>query len=539
MGYTGGVRPRLPLILAFVLPVLAGVAASWPLLRQGGTHHALSAWGDSHVWVMAQVADALAAGEWPDPTGAAGFPELRRFRPIGGPLLLVGAALVAAVGPLWTAALLPALSLGASGLAVAVALRALVPGLGAGAAAALGVCFALSPPVLGLLATGELPALQLWALALGFHAGAHARDTGRLAPLGVAGLVAGLTHPGLALALPLGLPLLWLGAGAPWRRLPASLLVLGVGLAPAALLFAPAAAGGAESLFTPARPAEVLPTRLPWPPPVAPLDALLWPTGRPPGSPHEPVHTVWLGPLWLVAAAGLRRGGRAGPAFVALGVLLALGPALAWGDRWAFGGARVWLPLAGLEALGFPTRHSALTYRYAVVALWGLVLLLGTAAAGAGPRVRAGLWALALTQGLAGAWAAGPFPRPVERLPAAALPPGDDGAVLELPVQGPTSAWFGQGALLRAAVHGRPTTALPRTTTRADGPVAALLRGAAASPTPGAALRRAGLRFVVLPDALRPFLGATEAALVRGLGPPTDASGGAAVWDLGPPGAAQ
>jgi len=539
VGYTGGVRPRLPLLLAFVLPVLAGVGATWPLLRHGGTHHALSAWGDSHVWVMAQVADALATGEWPDPTGAAGFPEVRRFRPIGGPLLLVGAALVVGVRPLWTAAVLPALSLGLSGLAVAVALRALVPGLGAGPAAALGVCFALSPPALGLFATGELPALQLWTLALGFQAGARARDTGRLGLLGLAGLVAGLTHPGLALVLPLGLPLLWLGAGAPWRRLPAALLVLGLGLAPAALLFAPAAAGGAESLFTPARPAEVLPTRLPWPPPVAPVDALFWPTGRRSGSPHEPVHTVWFGPLWLAAAACLRRGGRAGPAFVALGALLALGPALAWGDRWAFGGARIWLPLAGLEALGFPTRHSALTYRYAVVAVWGLVLLLATAAAGAGPRVRAGLWAFALVQALAGVWSAGPFPRPVAPLPAAALPPGDDGAVLELPVQGPTSAWFGQAALLRAAAHRRPTTALPRTTTRTDGPLAAVLRGAAASPRPGAALRVAGLRFVVLPDALRPFLSATEAALVRGLGAPTDTAGGAAVWDLGPPGPAQ
>ena len=39
---------------------------------------------------------------------------------------------------------------------------------------------------------------------------------------------------------------------------------------------------------------------------------------------------------------------------------------------------------------------------------------------------------------------------------------GPDGAVLELPIQGPTDAWFGQSALLRAVIHGRPTSALPR-----------------------------------------------------------------------------
>ena len=534
MGYTERVRPGLPLLLAFALPTLAGVLASWPLALHAGTHHAPSAWGDSHVWVLAQVAEAFAAGEWPDPTSAAGFPEVRRFRPIGGPLLLVGAALVAAVGPLWAGAVLPAVSLGASGLAVAVAVRALVPGLAPGPAAALGVAFALSPPVLGLFATGELPALQLWTLALAFHAAGAMRDGGPPWALAGAGLVAGLTHPGLALALPLAVPLLWLGAGAPWRRLPVALLALGLGLAPAALAFAPAAAGGADSLFTPARPSPLLPAALPWPPPVAPLDALFWPSIRPPGSPREPVHTVWLGPLVLVGAALLPRGGRVGPALALLGGMLALGPALAWGDRWSVGGHRVWLPLAGLEALGFPTRHSALTYRYAVVALWGLVLLVGTAARAAGPRARAAVWALALAQALAGAWAAGPFPRAIAPLAAADLPPGTDGAVLELPVQGPTSAWFGQAALLRAAAHGRPTTALPRTTTRRDGPLQAALRGAAASPDPAAALRRAGVRFVVLPADLAPFLDATEAALVRGLGSPAPGGGGAQVWDLGP-----
>ena len=194
--------------------------------------------------------------------------------------------------------------------------------------------------------------------------------------------------------------------------------------------------------------------------------------------------------------------------------------------------------MALLELVGWPTRRGGLYFRYSVVAALGAVLLVGTVAKDT-RRWVLGLWGLCLLNVGQAVVSSGPlWPRPSAPIKGAGLLAqlaGTDGAVLELPLQGPTDAHLGQAALLRAVVHRRPTTALPRSVVQPDDPTHRLWRDATRGSDPAgaqASLREAGIRLVVLPLELDAHVQPPLSRLETLLGPPATAEG-LWVWDLG------
>lgn len=539
--------------------VVLGVCCAlwWPVPLHLSTHRALTAFGDSHVWVFERIHDALVAGGLPADGCAAGYPQTRTMRAIGWAAALAYLPLRAVAAPLAAANLVQLASLPLSAVAAMALVRRWTEAP-PWTAAALGACWALCPTLLGTFATAEISNTQAWILPL-FLLVAHESQAapgrrarlGATAAAGAVGLAAALTSPYYALALPLlagGLVLL-VALHERRAKIENGLLIVVLGLCqlPAAAYYSPAAAGGGASMFRPARRAVALLPTLPHPPPVAQLDQLLVDTVAGPGSPFETVHAVSTGlALAGLAAVGLwrrRAGWGAGLALALGGLLMCLGPALyAGGALLTVGGRPLVLPFYALEQLGWPTAQGGLYYRYAVVMVLGAVIL----AAGAlrGRRGTAVAWlalGLQLAQGLA---ETGPlWPRPVAPLVApedaaalAALRGTDGGAVLDLPLQGPTDAHFGQAALLRAVVHGRPTTALPRGNLRPEDPARGRLRRAMGAPDVAAAhalLRAAGYAAVVLPAELARFSAPPRDELEAALGPPTH-DGGLVIWSLGP-----
>ena len=194
--------------------------------------------------------------------------------------------------------------------------------------------------------------------------------------------------------------------------------------------------------------------------------------------------------------------------------------------------------MAALEALGWPTRQGGLYFRYTVIAELGLVLLAALALA----RHRAAQWlalGVLVLHVAEGVHASGPWTTRARTTVAARAVmerlEGSDGAVLELPLQGPTDGWFGQAGLLRAVFHGRPTTSLPRGVKDRLHPTRVLVDRAFRSTRPETVrvlLREAGYRLIVLPDDLVPHTDPPMSRLQRMLGEPLHADG-AYVWDLG------
>lgn len=541
-------RPLLPwLACGLVVLVVCGVLW-WPVPLHLGSQRPLTAFGDSHVWVFERIHTSLLAGGLPADGCLAGYPQTRTMRAIGWVPALAALPLRAVLGPLGAANLVQLLSLPVSGV-VAMALVRRWTGAAPWVAAALGASWALCPTLLGTFATAEISNTQGWLLPGFLLVADRAREDARWL-LGVAalGAAAAFTSPYYALALPFFAGAL-AAAGVVRQRggvLKNGLVVavLGVSQAPAALYYSPAAAGGGASMFRPARRAVALLPELPHPPPVAQLDQLVVDTVVGPGSPYETVHAVSLGlALAALALAGLwRRGpgwGR-GLALLVGGALMALGPALyAAGGLLTLGERPLVLPFYALEQLGWPTAQGGLYYRYAVVMVLGAVVLAGGVLRGrAGVVVAWGSLVLQVGQGIV---ETGPL-WPREAAPIAdreallALRGDDGGAVLDLPLQGPTDAQFGQAALLRAVVHGRPTTALPRGNLRPEDPARGRLRRALGAASPEDArelLREAGFAAVVLPAELARFSEPGPAELEAALGPPSHA-GALLIWELGP-----
>lgn len=553
------VGPRLEPSVAVAAGVLCGIVVvglCWPMPLHPATSHLLTAFGDSHVWVFDQLVQQLLDGELSERACAAGYPTARTMRAIGLAPLLVFAPLRALVGALAAANLVQMLALPLSAALAALWIRR-VTGAPPGVSALLGAAWGLSPTLLGTFATLEISNTQAWllpALLLALEAAWTSRGAVVLVPL--LGALTAFTSPYYALAL----PFLYAGAAVGALReggrvvLPRVLIVgllLAASLALARGWYAPGVSGGGDSIFSPAQRAPTRLGPLPVPAPVASLDSLLFGGGPAAGSVYETVHHSYLGLLLVLAGLAGARFGRGpgrglGFALTVGGALLAMGPLLALQGRYvSVAGRPLALPVYLLEALQYPTVHGGLYYRYAVLASLGLCL---QAARLFAALPRSALWAglFALLQVGDALRATGPrWPRPSEEVPDLALlerladdpaTEGDDGAVLELPLPGPTDGQLGQAGLLRAVILRRPTTALPRAVLQRAHPLQAALDAAvgAADPTDAAApLRALGFRFVVLPAELRAYTHPDEAALRRGLGPPTH-EGALLLWDLGP-----
>lgn len=558
---------RLPPLAAALAPLLLVLALTWPLALHLGQWHMVTAWGDSHVWILDWSFRHLARGEpqalWGQ-TAEAGFPTARDLRGLGGAALLLYAPLRLLLSPLAAGTLAHLLVFPLTGLVSYGALRRLTatePWTAAAAASA----FAVGPTVLSTLGMGEISNTQAWVLPAFLWVAAQVaplepdrRPRWVLAPLAaLVGLLGGLSSPYYTLALPL-IGLGWGLASLARRRLWAPLalgLCLGLGMLPVAAFYGGGAAGGTDSLVNPApRALRGAPggQALPHPPPVATPEALVWPARPATLSPYEATHQSYLGlPLLLAAALLARRRARGralGLALLAGGVLLALGPWLAAGGRYlAVAGQAVPLPVLLLEALRYPTREGGLYFRYAVVGELGLALLL--AAGLAGRRHAAALaWAVALVHAADSVRATMPrWPLRVEpvadldalREMAPACSDGlapdvmsADGAVLELPLQGPTDGLMGQASVLRALFHRRPTTGLLRDVQPHEHTARPLLDAARRDPRGlGPALSQAGFAYVLLPRELARFSRPDEATLRQLLGEPWH-DGELVIWRL-------
>lgn len=530
----------------------------WPLPLDLGGSHAVTAFGDSHVWVMDWLYRQLGVGALPAATAEIGYPEARSIRVIGWAPAVLALPLRLVMGPLAAANLLQLAALPLSCLLGARLIRRWTDADPA-TAALLAAVWATCPTLLGAFATGELPNTQAWLLPLFLLSWDRATAPGspplHVAAAALVGLATAFTSPYYALALPflaVGFGLGRLRAAGGPLRVASALLALALALLPARAWYEYGASGGADSVFQPARRSP-LGLQLPHPSPVARPEELLLGASRWAGSAVESIHPVSLGPALLVAVLavgwwGRRRRGRgwsAGVVLGAIGLLLALGPTANLGGQWLrVGGAPAPLPAALLEWLGYPTAVGGMYYRYVVLLVLGLVVLLASAASRL-PRAR--WWALGLLVLQVG-WSirdTGPlWPRPVEPVPVEALQalrpaPGDRGAVLELPLQGPADGWFGQGALLRAVFHGRPTSALPRDVPGGNRGLDRVVRGGAAAGRAGdpaalgRALAAAGFSHVLLPDELARFSDPSPSELTLWLGPPAAAQG-LSIWAVQP-----
>ena len=542
-------RPLLPPLVCFLACLGALVALSWPMPAHLGTWHLLTAFGDSHAWVFEWLRGELAAGRLPVETADAGYPQIRAVRLIGWAPAALFMALRLGMGALAAANLVQLLSLPVSALAAGALIRRWTEA-DPWVSGALGVAWALSPTLLSTYGLGEISNTQAWVLPGCLWLMDRAEADPRWLPALALGAFFGVfSSPYFGLALPLlagGLAVARALRPAPGRSGRARfihpglmLAAVALGLAPSGLYYMAHDAGGGGALFRPAQQTALGPT-LPFPPPVARPDALVWAREPAPRSPFEPMHASYLGlPLLLAAGLSGRRPGKGRGAGVALfvgGALLSLGPWLAWGTDYVRAAGLVFpLPARLLELLGYPTRQGGLYFRYAVIAELWLVLLV---AAGLAGRRRAGLIAGALTllHVADGVRATGPlWPRPSEAVPEIEVlreMAGSDGAVLELPLQGPLDAAHGQGALLRALFHRRPTSALPRDVRPKESVLPGLIERGLAS-DPAEVLAEAGFRYVLLPDVLRGQIDPHGAALIEALGPPQH-DGAWRIWDLGP-----
>lgn len=529
-------RPSLPLLAAFLVPLAVVCALCWPLPLHPASTWNPSLFGASHAWMGDHLWRALTQGESLHHTLRAGYPWERGGRFIGWLPLLACLPLRPVLGPIasFHAGLLLALPI--SSIAAWPLLRRW-SGAGPWAAAAGCVAFALCPFALGTLSSGELPKLCIGLIPLFLYALDRARSQERgwhwaAASAGLA-MVTGFTSPYFGLTLPL-LTIGLLGWDV-WtrRRLLRPVLCGGAvaaGLVPVALYFSGIRQHVSASLYMPAQNFGRQ-NPLPSPHPSASLQDLLLGLPADHGSPWDMRHVAYLGSLLLVVLAVLawrQRDGRAGRwaagALLATGGLLALGP-------WLYPIERllpVPLPAVVLAMIRYPLATGGMFYRLAVLGSLGLALWLAVECARR-PRLA---WLLLLVQVGDGLRSSAPWPLEVFPIPGVeALEElqGDDGAVLDLPYGGGLVP--SQHALLLAAVHGHPTTALPRMFLPSE---QAMLRRlwsrALAEDDAPAALRALGIRYVLCQNGDARLEAETSASL----GEPILDDEPLMIWDLGP-----
>ncbi|RME28425.1 MAG: hypothetical protein D6798_02425, partial [Deltaproteobacteria bacterium] len=151
-------RRLLPVLTAGLAPLVVVVGLSWPLLPQLGRAHMVTAWGDSHVWVLDFVFRHLLRGEWSalvQPTAEAGYPVARDLRAVGGAALLLYAPLRLLLSPLAAGTLTHLLVFGVTGVLGHAALGRLTTAT-AWTRSALATAWACSPTALSTLGMGEI-----------------------------------------------------------------------------------------------------------------------------------------------------------------------------------------------------------------------------------------------------------------------------------------------------------------------------------------------------------------------------------------------
>lgn len=492
------------LTLAATLPFHAGWLVDPASITLANPFHGV------HAWAADVVSDALWRLEWPDPTDQAGYPLPHRARYVAWAVMLTAAllrpvtsALVVVNASAWLG---PAL-----GAAAMVALaRRLQPGASPLGLVLAGLFFGLSPVTHGAAVSGQVENSQsyvlpllLWALC---WAGGGAR---RWAALGLLGLLGGLTSPYLAMLAGFAAP--WVALRVGLRRSVGPLAALGLGLWLASRWLD---AGGFDpdaDLFRPAwTPAGgAWPPLWGRPPAAAPLDTLLFGTTTPQARAMV-VHQPYLG-LVLVGAALIFGGRRRAWLFPALvGVALALGPVLGWGEgplRW--GDQIFFLPGALARTLRLPIAEGGQYYRAVVLAHLGFAGMLAGARLQVG-WVRRGLPLAGLLGVLDTARALSLFglPWPVFHLPVSAwhelAADPAPGGVLHLPMFSPQLIPCHPVRLVGRVFHGRPISDMPRSW-REPTDMPALLDlhactklGAGCSPPSTAALAALGFRYVVI-----------------------------------------
>jgi len=526
----------MALLAAFVIPLLVVCALCWPMPLQPGSVWNPSLFGASHAWLGDHLWRAISSGEPLHQTLRAGYPWERSGHFIGWLPLLAILPLQPVVGAIAAFHTAELLALPLSSLAAWPLLRRW-SGAGPWSVAAGCVAFALCPFALGTLSSGELPKLCTGLLPLFLYALDRALgDERSWAWAGAAAALAtitGFTSPYFGLII----PLLTLGmvAADAWRRRrllwPAVCgAAAAAGLAPVALYFRGLHQAMVASLYMPAQTGGRQPT-LPIPHPAASLQDLLLGLPLDPATAWDMRHVAYLGSLLVVVLAmlawrqrGEGRGRGAALTLLIAGALMSLGP-------WLYPDQELWevpLPALILAKLRYPLATGGMYYRLAVMGSLGLALWLVVECARR-PRLAWLLLSIQLGDSLR---ASGPWPLgavPVPGAQALAELQGDDGAVLDLPFDGGLVP--SQQALLLAAIHGRPTTALPRILLPAERAVLRPLWGQALSAEDApAALRALGIRYVVSQDD-DPIV---ESTVSQHLGAPKLSSGQLVVWDLGP-----
>jgi hypothetical protein len=488
-----------------------------------------------HAWAAQVVGDAWAQGRWPSPTTAAGFPLENRAHYIGWAFLIPAALLRAALSPLWTVHLAAWVgpALGAAAM-VPLVERLSPPATPAGRVAGA-VLYGLAPVTLGAAASGQVENAQSWVVpVLLIAVWEAARRPRLLLLLPPVWLFGALTSPYLGMMAGLAAP--WVAWRGPRQG---GLLALGAaaaGLMGARAALAPGDFDAARDVFRPNFGYDGWPDLWSTPLPVADLDTLLL-------GPIEPqvrtlvVHQPYLGLALLLGALALGRDRRVWAGPVILGVLLALGPVLAWQQAplRVFGHALA-LPAVALRWIDFPLAHGGQYYRAAILAHLGLAGMLATARAPRGALLVAVVGAVDAVRSVA----APGLPWPVEPLPVAAWQAWADdpapGAVVHVPQFSEHLTPNHPARLAGRTVHGRDMAAMPRSTA-APPRVQALqllhgctMRGAACPPPDLTTLGGLGFRYVALDLAPTPERVSLRGRLVALWGEPDGAADGLEWW---------
>mgnify|MGYP006928188684 CR=1 FL=1 len=498
-------RRALPVCLAVGGVLLFVLGLHWPLPLHALDWHAPSAFGGGHVWAF-QMIERMVAGDLPLrlESNHLGFPITRSARFIGWFPALLALPLQRLLGPVGAFHAVLWLSPSLAALAAYGWLRQATPG-SRGLAAAAASLYALSPYMLSNLAAGNVDKLQTafypaW-LALVWWMLASPGRLRVLVLLPLLGAAMAFTEPYFALFLPLfAAPML--GARA-WKERDramaqrgfAALVATGLGVFPAAWYYGPTQQDG--QLFQPADGKMNIGV-------LQDVDASPWKLLF--GSPeriqsatevlHAPAVGVALVLLAVLVSTRAFRGRLAGLVLAAAGLVLVLGTEQ--------GGLP--MPMALLEALGYPLGIGGQYYRASPVLTLGLLTLV---AGGLGRQERwvAALVPLQLVQAL---WITGPFwPRPAQ--PIAGLEVLEAMQELGQPFEGvatlPVSSSQVQNdvRIVGAAIHRHPSTVLPR---HAEDPTSsaeyAWAWEVAEEGVP--ALNRGGLRLVLLYRTMDPGL---------------------------------
>lgn len=502
---------RRPALIAFVLTLLLQLPFHGGWLAD--PLHAIlgNPFHGGHVWAADVVGSALWSGQWPDPTQQAGFPDFRRARFVAWAVLLPAGLMAPVVPPGLTVSLLTWMGPAFGAASMVLLARSLSMTSSSTGLIAAGVVYGLSPVTLGAALSGQVENSQSWVLPLLLWALwrslARPKAAWLVPPLWFIG--AG-TSPYLAMLAAFLLPWLWVlrlgGRPPPVRALHSLPALIGAG---GALLLvrawlSPGDFDPAQDLFKPAY------TEADWPPlfsnplPVADLDTLLGGVTSP-----QPlamvVHQPYLG---LVAVAAVLICGVARRRWLfplGLGLVLALGPTLAW-DQAALelGGHTLALPARAARWLDLPLAHGGQYYRCILLAHLGLA---GMLAAARRPRWLLGLGLLfALDVGRSLAMVGLPWPSfslPTAAWSAWAEDP-EPGAVVHLPMFSPYSTACHPVRLAGRAWHGRAVSDMPRADrTPPNHPLLIQLEGCTrrgeACPVPSLAeLHGLGIRYIAL-----------------------------------------